>query len=56
MLWQGDRANLCAAEAKGEKFMRFSMGEDAPDDGFEGGGDGDIGMAEDVDDEGISQR
>ena len=30
------------------------MGEDAPDDGFEGGGDGDIGVVED--EEGIPLR
>lgn len=41
-------------EAKSEKFMRFSMGEDAPDDGFEGGDDGDIGVVQD--EEGISLR
>jgi hypothetical protein len=43
-------ANVCTAEAKNEKFMRFNMGEDAPD--YDAGDE--VGVVDDED--GVSSR
>jgi len=47
-LWM--MANISAAEAKNEKFMRFALGDDGDsvggDAGFDGGGDDDTPLEE----------